>query len=295
VNGPDGKIRSGNKPETMMRTLRIAARAKTVLAAVALVALVCLPGGSVPARAAGVPEYSATIVKTYPHDPQAFTEGLLYHDGFLYESTGREGQSSIRKVVLDTGAVVQEHSIGKQYFGEGIVIWDNRLIELTWKSQIGFVYDAATFTQLSEFHYAGEGWALTRDALHIYMSDGTADLRVLDPVTLAESSRIHVTCDGKPIKNINELEWVKGEIYANIWLTNIIARINPGTGEVVGTIDLTDLRTLASTNQAVDVVNGIAYDATGDRLFVTGKLWPSLYQITQSARPDGRDLCPALY
>ncbi|MDB5403756.1 MAG: glutamine cyclotransferase, partial [Rhodopila sp.] len=161
-----------------MRTLGMAAWVK-IVAVMALVA-----AAAVPVRAA-VPEYRATIVKTYPHDPQAFTEGLLYQDGFLYESTGREGHSSIRKVVLETGVAVQQHDIDPQYFGEGIVIWDNRLIELTWKNQVGFVYDVSTFSPLSEFHYPGEGWALTRDSTHVYMSDGTTDLRILDPATLA--------------------------------------------------------------------------------------------------------------
>jgi glutaminyl-peptide cyclotransferase len=270
-----------------MRTFGVAAWVK-IVAVTALVA-----AAVVPVRAA-VPEYRATIVKTYPHDPQAFTEGLLYQGGFLYESTGREGHSSIRKVVLETGVAVQQHDIDPQYFGEGIVIWDNRLIELTWKNQVGFVYDVSTFSPLSEFHYPGEGWALTRDSTHVYMSDGTTDLRILDPATLAETGRIHVTCDGQPVKNINELEWVKGEIYANIWLTNVVVRINPATGAIVGMIDLTELRTLASETQAVDVVNGIAYDAAGDRLFVTGKLWPALYQVTLSPRTDGTDLCPTL-
>jgi glutaminyl-peptide cyclotransferase len=249
--------------------------------------------GLAPAGAA-VPEFKAAIVQTYPHDPQAFTEGLLYQDGFLYESTGREGQSSVRKVQLDTGAVLMQHDIDKKYFGEGIVIWKKRLLELTWKDQIGFIYDVDTFKPLADFHYEGEGWALTRDDSHLYMSDGTSDIRVLDPDTLAEKSRIHVTCDGHPIKNINEVEWVKGQIYADIWLTNLMAMIDPTSGDIVGLVDMSDLRMLAATTQAVDVVNGIAYDATGDRLFVTGKLWPTLYQVTLSKRTDGKDLCSAL-
>src|ERR1700689_257593 len=187
---------------------------------------------------ATVPEYSATVVHRYPHDPQAFTEGLLYHDGFLYESTGRNGQSSIRKVVLRTGAVVQQKALDAGYFGEGIVVWKNRLIQLTWKNQIGFVYDLATFQQRSTFNYPGEGWALTQDGHHLIMSDGSSDLRFLDPDTLNEVSRIHVTCDGRDVHRINELEWVKGEIYANIWVTNFIARIDPATGNIVGLIDL---------------------------------------------------------
>jgi glutaminyl-peptide cyclotransferase len=269
-----------------MGILRTAAALQIVLAAMALV----------PARAA-VPEYGVLVEKTYPHDPQAFTEGLLYQDGILYESTGREGQSHIRKVNLQTGAVLQEHSIDHQYFGEGIVIWLDHLIELTWKNQIGFVYNAADFRQLSDFHYTGEGWALTKDDLHLYMSDGTSDLRILNPATLAETGRIHVTCDGHPIKNINELEWVKGEIYANIWLTNVIVRISPDSGNVVGLIDVSDLTAIAGQadpSHAIDVPNGIAYDDATDRLFVTGKLWPTLFQITLSPRTTTNDLCSAL-
>jgi glutamine cyclotransferase len=260
----------------------------------AVVVLAALALAGVASARAAVPEYSAAIVKTYPHDPKAFTEGLLYQNGFLYESTGREGQSSIRKVRLETGAIVQKHDIDKKYFGEGIVIWKNRLIELTWKNEVGFVYDVGNFKGLPSFHYRGEGWALTRNDSHLFMSDGTSDLRILDPATLAERGRIHVTCDGRPVKNINELEWVKGEIYANIWLTNVIVRIDPRTGDIVGMADLTELQNLAASNEAVDVLNGIAYDAARDRLFVTGKLWPTLYQITLSKRTEGKDLCPML-
>jgi len=205
-----------------------------------------------PARArAAVPVYSVAVVNTYPHDPHAFTEGLLYQDGFLFESTGLEGHSSIRKVRLETGQVVQERDLNSQYFGEGIVVWKNRLIELTYTSEIGFVYDLNTFRQISDFHYSGEGWALTRDGTHLIMSDGTSDLRVLDPDTLHETARIHVACEGRPVRSINELEWVKGEIYANIWLTNLIARINPATGEVAGLIALTDLAARAGAGRTV--------------------------------------------
>ena len=239
-----------------------------------------------PAQAA-VPEYRAVIVKTYPHDPQAFTEGLFYKDGFLYESTGREGHSSIRRTVLETGKVTQQHSLDPRYFGEGIVNWQDKLIELTWKSEVGFVYDLATFRQRFDFHYAGEGWALTQDGSHLIMSDGTSDLRLLDPKTLRESGRIHVTCDGRPVQRINELEWVKGEIYANVWLTSLMIRINPATGEVAGLVDLTDIAALIHVNSADAVLNGIAYDEAADRLFVTGKLWPSLYQVRLMPKPMG--------
>jgi glutaminyl-peptide cyclotransferase len=246
-----------------------------------------------PAQAA-VPEYSAVVVKTYPHDPGAFTEGLLYQDGFLYESTGLNGRSSIRKVVLDTGAVVQQHDLDQRYFGEGIVTWKDRLIGLTYKTEIGFVFNLGSFDQISDFHYTGEGWGMTKDASHLYMSDGTSDLRILDPETIAETGRIHVTCDGRPIKNINELEWIKGEIYANIWTTTVIVRIDPATGNVDGLIDVSNLLDLARADRTVDVANGIAYDAAGDRMFVTGKLWPSLYQITLSPRSNSSDLCHSL-
>jgi glutaminyl-peptide cyclotransferase len=246
-----------------------------------------------PARA-DVPEYGVVVQETYPHDPHAFTEGLLYHNGFLYESTGLEGHSSIRKVQLATGRVLQQHDLAPQYFGEGIVIWNNKLIGLTYTTEIGFVYDLKTFKQISDFHYKGEGWALTKDSTHLFMSDGTSDLRVLDPDSLAQTGSIHVTCDGRPVHNLNELEWVKGEIYANVWKTPVIARIDPATGHVVGLSDLSDLATRAGVGRTADVLNGIAYDAKGNRLFVTGKFWPSLYQIALFRRSDGEDLCATL-
>jgi glutaminyl-peptide cyclotransferase len=246
-----------------------------------------------PANAA-VPEYSATIVRIYPHDPGAFTEGLLYNAGSLYESTGRSGQSSIRQADLKTGKVVRRKDLDPEYFGEGIVIWKDRLIQLTWKNETGFVYDLKTFAVRSTFHYPGEGWALTQDGSHVIMSDGTSDLRILDPDSLSEIGRIHVTCDGHAIRNINELEWVKGEIYANIWLSTVIIRINPVTGAITGLIDLADLAASATKAAGDNVLNGIAYDAPRDRLFVTGKLWPALYQIRLARRPVGKDLCQTL-
>lgn len=233
----------------------------------------------VPAQAA-IPVYGYTVVHAYPHDPAAFTEGLFYLNGFLYESTGLEGKSDIRKVQLSTGKVLQRRPIDPKYFGEGIVAWKGRLAELTWQSQIGFTYDLSTFKPRSTFHYAGEGWALTHDGKRIIMSDGTAQLRFLDPQTLAETGRLNVTLNGRPLAMLNELEWVKGEILANVWQTNYIVRIDPRTGAVTGVIDLSSL---AAQEQAkgrpIDVLNGIAYDAEHDRLFVTGKLWPDLYEI----------------
>jgi glutamine cyclotransferase len=229
---------------------------------------------------AAVPEYGYRVVHVYPHDRAAFTEGLFYLDGFLYESTGLEGRSAIRKERLETGEVLQSRSIAPQYFGEGIVAWKGRLIELTWKSQVGFLYDLATLEPFADFHYPGEGWALTQDSRRLIMSDGTPELRFLDPDTLKELGRVTVTDEGRPVSNLNELEYVKGEIYANIWQTDRIARIDPKTGQVVGWIDLSGLLPDADRRaQPVDVLNGIAYDAAHDRLFVTGKLWPKLFEI----------------
>ena len=225
---------------------------------------------------AAVPIYDVDIIHTYPHDPSAFTEGLFYLNGFLYESTGLEQHSTIRKVRLDTGEVVKKIDIPPQYFGEGIVNWDGHLISLTWKSHVGFVFDLATF----KLQYEGEGWALTQDGKQLIMSDGTPELRFINPNTLKETNRIQVTLDGKPVRNVNELEWVKGEIYANVWQTNWILRINPKDGQVVGLVNLAGLLSSGTQVKSPDgVLNGIAYDAKGDRLFVTGKNWPKLFEI----------------
>ena len=246
-----------------------------ILVAVFLLAFIVAPAE------AKVPEYGYRVVHVYPHDPGAFTEGLFYQDGFLYESTGLEGHSFIRKERLETGEVVQSRTVPAQYFGEGIIDWKGRLVELTWRSQVGFVYDLRTFSPVGDFHYPGEGWALTRDDHRLIMSDGTPELRFLNPDTLKEIGRLTVTDEGRPVANLNELEYVKGEVYANIWQTDRIARIDPNTGHVVGWIDLTGLLPDADRMAApVDVLNGIAYDAAHDRLFVTGKLWPKLFEIT---------------
>lgn len=233
-----------------------------------------------PAPEAGIVDYTYKVVHAYPHDPEAFTEGLFYLDGYLYESTGLEEHSSVRKVRLETGEVVQKHDLPPQFFGEGIVNWKDRLDQLTYKSEVGFVYDLAAFTERRRFDYPGEGWALTQDGKRIIMSDGTAELRFWDPETLRELGRITVTEDGQPLKNINELEWVKGEIYANVWTTDRIVRIDPATGKVTGRIDLTGLLDPSLRVEGeTDVLNGIAYDAKNDRLFVTGKKWPRLFEI----------------
>ncbi len=241
---------------------------------VALLASSCGPRS----QADPIAEYRYEVVRTYPHDPDAFTQGLFYRDGFLYEGTGQPGRSSIRKVKLETGEVVQRHDVPAPYFGEGIVCWKDRLLELTWKAQSGFLYDLATFEPKGEFPYPGEGWGLTQDGRRIIMSDGSAELRFWDPETLRETGRIAVTAEyGQPVVNLNELEWVKGEIYANVWRTDRIARIDPQTGHVVGWINLAGL--WGGSDHSQRTLNGIAYDAGNDRLFVTGKEWPKLFEI----------------
>jgi len=235
--------------------------------------------GAAAVRAA-IPTYGVEVIHAYPHDPTAYTEGLFYLDGYLYESTGLERHSSIRKVKLETGEVLQKIEIPAQYFGEGIVNWNGRLISLTWKSHLGFLFDLATFKRQGEFHYDGEGWALTQDGRQILMSDGTPEIRFINPQTLKETRRITVTLDDKPVRNVNELEWVKGEIYANVWQTDWILRIDTHDGRVIGLINLAGL--LPASDRVpgqTDVLNGIAYDAKGDRLFVTGKNWPKLFEI----------------
>ncbi|HEY0198424.1 MAG TPA: glutaminyl-peptide cyclotransferase [Rhodanobacter sp.] len=235
---------------------------------------------------AAIPVYGFKVVHTYPHDTSAYTEGLFYKDGFLYESTGEAGESTVRKVDLKSGETVQRYNVPSQYFGEGIIDWKDRLVQLTWQTQVGFVYDLATFKLRHTFSYPGEGWALTRDATHLYMSDGTPTLRILDPETLTATGSILVTADGEPVSNLNELEWMKGELYANVWLTNRIARIDPASGHVVGWIDLTGLLDINQLpDPGNDVLNGIAYDAKHDRLFVTGKRWPKLFEIKLVKKP----------
>ncbi|MFL6414964.1 MAG: glutaminyl-peptide cyclotransferase [Bryobacteraceae bacterium] len=225
-----------------------------------------------------VPHYTAKIVHAYPHDSSAFTEGLFYLNGELYESTGLEGQSSLRRVRLETGEVLQKYELPDSYFGEGIVNWKNQILQLTWQTQIGFVYDLKTFEKNKEFHYPGEGWALTQDGRRLIMDDGTAQIRFWNPESLQETGRITVTDRDQPIKNLNELEWVEGEIFANVWGTTYIARINPENGKVVGWIDLSGIESGADPNTD-SVLNGIAYDAKSRRLFVTGKHWPKLFEI----------------
>jgi glutamine cyclotransferase len=230
------------------------------------------------------PVYGYEVVREYPHDREAFTQGLIFRDGFLFESTGQLGRSTLRKVRLDTGEVVQRHALAKEHFGEGLTDWNSQLIQLTWVTNVGFVYDLATFKPLRRFTYAGEGWGLTHDGKRLIMSDGSPNLRFLDPATFDEQSRLNVRDHNGSVDDLNELEFVKGSVYANVWLTERIAIIAPDTGRVTAWVDLTGLRPRQG-EPGDDVLNGIAYDAAGDRLFVTGKLWPKLFEIRVKARP----------
>lgn len=223
--------------------------------------------------------YSYQVINTYPHDRAAFTQGLIYEDGILYEGTGLRGQSSLRKVILESGEVTQMITLPEQFFGEGITIFGDRIIQLTWQSRIGFVYDKESFELLQQFAYPTEGWGITHDDQQLIMSDGTANLYFWDPDTLAEIGRVEVRDGNEPVRWLNELEYINGEIYANIWKTTRIARISPETGQVLGWIELAGLLAPEDLLERVDVLNGIAYDAAGDRLFVTGKWWPKLFEI----------------
>jgi len=227
---------------------------------------------------AAPPEYGYQVVHVYPHDPNAFTQGLEYRGGFLYEGTGLEGRSTVRKVKLETGEVLQQVNLPGQYFGEGITVFNQQIFELTWKGQVGFVYDQNNLRNLRSFGYSGEGWGLANDGVQIYMSDGSAQIRIWDPASLREQKRLTVHDGARQIERLNELEWVSGEIYANVWQTDRIARISPADGHVTGWIDLSGILP-AQDRAGIDVLNGIAYDSLGGRLFVTGKLWPKLFEI----------------
>ena len=218
------------------------------------------------------------VVRAYPHDPGAFTQGLIYLEGYLYESTGLNGRSSLRMTDLTTGKVLQKQPVASQYFAEGMTNFAGKLYQLTWQNGKAFVYDRFSFKLLREHTYTGEGWGLTNDGKRLILSDGTAQLRFIDPQTFAVTSKITVTDQGRPVDRLNELEYVRGEILANVWQTELIARISPTTGKVLGWIDLTGLLSQAEM-QGVDVLNGIAYDVKQDRLFVTGKLWPKIFEI----------------
>ena len=224
--------------------------------------------------------FGYSVVHAYPHDPDAYTQGLIYHDGFLYESTGLNGRSSLRRVVLETGQVVQQRPLNREYFAEGLTDWGPRLFQLTWQSHVGFIYDLTSFELQQSFPLTGEGWGLTHDEKALIVSDGSNLLRFLDPESYQEIKRVAVSDAGTPVKNLNELEYVRGQIYANVWHTDRIAMITPVTGNVAGWIDLSGLMSVGYGLDAEAVLNGIAYDSERNRLFVTGKRWPKLFEIS---------------
>lgn len=226
-----------------------------------------------------VPIYTFTILSAYPHDRDAFTQGLAFENGTLYEGTGLYGKSSLRRVDLKTGEVLQIHALPYDYFGEGITIFGDNIVQLTWQSKKGFVYDKNSFEVLRDFTYATEGWGITYDGKRLIMSDGSSFLNFLDADTLKATGRIEVYDSGKAVSNLNELEYVNGQIYANVWPTDNIAIIDPQSGRVTGWIDLSGLLPQQADGKPVDVLNGIAYDTTNNRLFITGKLWPWLFEI----------------
>lgn len=236
------------------------------------------------AAAAGVPVYAATVVARLPHDKGAFTEGLLFCGGALYESTGKEGASDIRRVTLADGKVAARARIAPDLFGEGIACWKSQLLSVTWKTGIGFRWALPALSRAGKpFRYAGEGWGMTTDGDRIILSDGTPTLRVMDPATFAERGRIAVTMNGRPLRQLNELEYVRGRILANVWMSGFIARIDPATGKVDGLIDVRPLLAEIGNPDPDAVANGIAYDAAHDRLYVTGKYWPTLFEIKLGA------------
>jgi glutamine cyclotransferase len=289
----------GNPKEGVIKTILLTLALLIVLAA-------CQPNNASPPSAAtnptpppadqpppqpDIPTFRYKVVNTFPHDPQAFTQGLEFHDGYLYEGTGLKGKSSLRRVELRTGRVVQIHRLPSEYFGEGITILGDKIFQLTWQNGVCFVYDRRTFRQITQFRYDGEGWGLTNDGMRLIMSDGSEVITFRDPDTFAEVRKITVRAQGRPVKNLNELEYIEGEIWANIWYSDIIARIDPSTGIVKAWVDMEGLPVKDRDIEAV--MNGIAYDRQNKRLFVTGKNWDKLFEIElippQNAAPSKDD------
>jgi glutamine cyclotransferase len=251
-----------------------------ILHSIALITLSVMPGYSQDISQSTIPTYSYRVINIYPHDEDAFTQGLVFEDGYLYEGTGRFGHSSLRKVDLESGTVLEIHKLPSEYFGEGITIFNNKIFQLTWLSYTGFVYDKENFLFLDNFYYSTEGWGITHDGNHFIFSDGTAALHFLNPETLEEVRQIEVRADNEPVLNLNELEYIKGEIFANVLPTDKIARIDPQTGKVTGWINLSGLLLGADQyDSQANILNGIAYDPEKGRLFVTGKFWPKLFEI----------------
>lgn len=234
-----------------------------------------------------VPVFGAKVVKAYPHDPKAFTQGLEYYDGHLYESTGRMGESSLREATLETGAILRRVKLPPEYFGEGLTIFHGKVFQLTWLSKVGFIYDRRSFRKLGEFHYQSEGWGLTHDDTSLILSDGTNKLQFIDPASFAVTKTIEVYAGDEAVTNLNELEYINGEIFSNVWHSSRIARINPHSGRVLAWIDLTPL-VAREEHDSEDVLNGIAYDGKDGRLFVTGKRWSEIIEIKLEGKPSER-------
>jgi glutamine cyclotransferase len=280
------------RPHCLLLRLRLGSR---LLAAFALAACGCadvqnigsapgIPTFGIPQSTGRIPVLTVKLVRTYPHDPHAFTQGLEYYGGYLYESTGIAGQSTLRKVALDTGQVIQKVGLPSEYFGEGLTIFRGKIYQLTWLSKKGFVYNLRTFRQVGEFPYETEGWGLTHDDKSLIMTDGTNKIRYIDPVSFAVTRTIELYAEGPGVANLNELEYVKGEILANIWRSTRIARVDPRSGQIVAWIDLSSIAA-KEPHREEEVLNGIAYDKAGDRLFLTGKNWSSVFEIKVESAP----------
>jgi glutaminyl-peptide cyclotransferase len=244
-----------------------------------LLALLCFLLMGADAPPLPVAKLTVEVVDRFPHDPAAFTQGLLFYGGDLYESTGQVGRSEIRRVRLRDGKVLKSTALPSNMFGEGMTRWRGDLISITWRNATGFRWDVKSLKQKQRFSYPGEGWGLTDDGTSLYMSDGTAEIRVLDPVTFAEQRRIPVTIAGRPLRQLNELEWIKGSLYANVWYTSSIVQIDPATGHVIAVINLARLTKEVGAKGDDDVLNGIAYDPARDLLLVTGKNWPTVFAV----------------
>ncbi len=261
---------------------------RTSLTLMAVALTIPLAIGARQQRAA--PVFGYKVVATYPHDPAAFTQGLVFAGGELYESTGLEGESTLRRVELETGRVRQRINIPEEHFAEGLALVGDALVQLTWRSGVGFVYDRKTFAKRRTFPVKTEGWGIAYDGeSRLVMSDGSDRLFYMDPKTFAVTRTVRVRNGGVPVDRLNELEWVEGEIWANVWTTDRIARIAPSSGEVVGWIALDTLWPRDQRTGGADVLNGIAYDKAKRRIFVTGKKWPRLYEIAITAGPPGRN------
>lgn len=274
-----------------MFRLRFAGRGMIAGVALAISAtaapVACAPGYVPPLRIAqddAAPVEQARVIAEYPHDPGAFTQGLFFHDGRLFESTGQQGQSTLREVDLATGKVTREVRLPRQYFGEGATTWGDNIVSLTWTHGKAFRWERDTFRLIGEHSYSGEGWGLTQDGASLILSDGTSTLRFLDPDSFVERRRISVTWRGRPVSQINELEYMRGEVLANIWHTDLIARIDPESGAIRGFIDLSAITASLGLTDPEAVLNGIAWDETSGKLYVTGKNWPKLFEIAPPAR-----------